>query len=65
MPKHLEKFASQARLGHAGSRRLLLALCKSLPDQARQCAVEMDRPICHAIAGLIAKRAELLARRFG
>lgn len=62
--EHLEKFARQAKLNPAALRRLLLDLCKKLPVLAGQCAVESDRPVCKDIAGSIAKRADLLTKRF-
>ncbi|MBQ4567647.1 MAG: type II toxin-antitoxin system HipA family toxin [Desulfovibrio sp.] len=58
-----EKMARDIGVSPAGLRRVMLLLCTDLPPLAQRCAADMGRPVGHAIAELVGKRAQLLLER--
>ena len=62
--EHIEKMAKDIAVSPAGLRRMIVAMCKSLPAQAEACSAEMGRPVGHDITTLINTRARLLLDRF-
>ena len=62
--EHTDKMAKDIAVSPAGLRRMIVAMCKSLPPQAEACAAEMGHPVGHAIAELVANRSRLLLERF-
>ena len=61
--EHIEKMAKDIAVSPAGLRRMIVAMCKSLPPQAEACAAEMGRPVAQSIAALVSHRAALLLER--
>ena len=60
---HVESMAKEIKVSYAQLKRLILSMCKSLPEQADACASEAQIPIGFDIAKLVKERAAKLSKR--